>query len=136
MNEFFTCCFGGFIVLLFLGSDIPLVVTPRLFHMTSVLGSFEVVENLPEQMKLGLPNPLLFSQDTLYSAEQPGLYMLDTGRRIYLWQGWMEPDSDIPSEGTASGNNTGSGWNKIKNLKIGSKFSLFPESECVELVFC
>ena len=94
---------------LLLGSDDRSLETSRLFHMTSVLGSFEVVEILPDQMKLGVANPLLFSQDILYLSEQPGLYMLDTGRSIYLWQGWMEPDSDIPSEGTASGNNTGSG---------------------------
>ena len=38
-----------------------------------------------------------------------GLYMFDCGSTIYLWQGWIEPDSEIQSEGTGSGLNTGSG---------------------------
>ena len=47
-------------------------MTPRVFHMTSVLGRFEVNEIVPDNIKLSLVNPLLFSQNILYQAEQPG----------------------------------------------------------------
>ena len=43
-----------------------------MFHMTSVLGRFEVTEILPDQMRNAVVNPLLFNQAHLYEAEQPG----------------------------------------------------------------
>jgi len=52
--------------------DWRLTVTPRMFHMTSVLGRFEVTEILPDQMRSGLVNQLLFNQAQLYETEQPG----------------------------------------------------------------
>ncbi len=52
--------------------DWRLSSTPRLFHMTSVLGRFQVVEILPDQMRNGVVNPLLFNQAHLYEADQPG----------------------------------------------------------------
>jgi len=105
------------------GCDTVLSCTPRLFHMTSVLGSFEVSEVLPDQMKLKVTNPLLFNQKTLYEAEQPGLFMFDCGSLIWLWQGWLEPDSETPNEGTVSGANTGSGlvrWHAERRAAMSS----------------
>jgi len=88
--------------------DRPLSGCSRLFHMTSVLGKFEVNEVVSDQLKIDVPNPHLFNQDTLYSAEQPGLFMFDCGDVIYLWQGWTETDSNVGSEVTAAGTTTGS----------------------------
>ena len=54
------------------GGDISLSSSPRLFHMTSVLGSFEVKEVKSEYRKSGVVNNLLVEQALLYEAEQPG----------------------------------------------------------------
>ena len=42
--------------------DVRLPSTPRLFHMTSVLGAFEVTEVRPDWVHTGLTCPLLHSQ--------------------------------------------------------------------------
>ena len=54
-------------------NDIDLKSTPRLFNMTSVLGTFEVTEIKPDFRKMGVINSLLFNQAILYEAEQPGI---------------------------------------------------------------
>ena len=56
-------------------SDFKLTSSPRLYNMTSVLGTFEVNEVKSESVKLGSVNNLLFSQFLLYEAEQPGSYI-------------------------------------------------------------
>jgi len=68
-----------------------LAATPRCFHMTSVLGAFEVTEVRPDWVNTALTCPLLHSQARLYGADQPALYLLDCGQVLYLWQGWTPP---------------------------------------------
>lgn len=53
-------------------ADTKLSRSPRLYHMTSVLGSFEVNEVRPDTRKAGVVNNLLFDQFLLYDVEQPG----------------------------------------------------------------
>ena len=48
--------------------DVKLVGTPRLFHMTSVLGAFEVTEVRPDWVHTGLTCPLLHSQVRLLQS--------------------------------------------------------------------
>ena len=66
-------------------------------------------------------DPYLFCMDPdMRIASQPhvkyicfrfrlGLFLLDAGEVVYLWQGWQEPDSDLPSEGGGASTTTGSG---------------------------
>jgi len=86
--------------------DSKLKASPRLYHMTSVLGKFEVNEITPDFRKVGVINSLLFDQTTLYDAEQPALFMFDCGSTLYLWQGWTPVCS--PTE--LDSNTTGSGY--------------------------
>ena len=62
--------------------DLSLTASPQLYHMTSVLGSFEVNQVKSEYRKAGLVNNLMVDQALLYEAEQPGnfttLYTLNT----------------------------------------------------------
>lgn len=67
--------------------------TARLFLMNSLYGKFEVKEVLnPLRSENTCPYP--FFQFNLYDVEQPGLFMIDNDREIYLWQGWYESNSD------------------------------------------
>ena len=52
--------------------DLSLTASPQLYHMTSVLGSFEVNLVKSEYRKAGLVNNLMVDQALLYEAEQPG----------------------------------------------------------------
>ena len=52
--------------------DLSLSASPQLYHMTSVLGSFEVNMVKCEYRKAGLVNNLMVDQSLLYEAEQPG----------------------------------------------------------------
>ena len=127
--------------------DVRLPSTPRLFHMTSVLGAFEVTEVRPDWVHTGITCPLLHSQvDTkmnkagyfnkfesihqlqifqarLYSAEQPALFLLDAGTVLYLWQGWQpaaESEEDNPNLLTHA---TGSGevrWHAERRAAMGT----------------
>jgi supervillin len=103
--------------------DVPLASTPRLFHMTSVLGQFEVAEVVSDQLRLDVPNPLLYTQHILYSAEQPALYMMDCWDTIWVWQGWIQPDSAVGSETAGAGTTTGSGevrWHAERRAAMAS----------------
>jgi len=103
--------------------DKSLRATPRLFHMSSVHCKFEVAEVISDQLKLDIPNPLLFSQNLLYSAEQPALFMFDCWDRIWLWQGWIQPDSQVGSEAVGAGTTTGSGevrWHAERRAAMAS----------------
>ena len=53
--------------------DLSLTTSPQLYHMTSVLGSFEVNLVKSEYRKAGLVNNLMVDQALLYEAEQPGM---------------------------------------------------------------
>jgi len=103
--------------------DVRLPSTPRLFHMTSVLGAFEVTEMRPDWVHTGLTCPLLHSQMRLYSAEQPALFLLDAGTVLYLWQGWQpaaESEEDNPNLLTHA---TGSGevrWHAERRAAMGT----------------
>ena len=56
--------------------------------MSSVSGRFDVSEVLCPFRRLGVINTLAFNQSDLYDAEQPALFLLDTGSKMFLWQGW------------------------------------------------
>ncbi|XP_014471011.1 PREDICTED: supervillin-like isoform X2 [Dinoponera quadriceps] len=65
--------------------------TPRLYHLSSILKTLRAVEILcPHRADLATPFP--FSQDDLYQASQPALFLLDDKDVIWIWQGWW-PDS-------------------------------------------
>jgi len=103
--------------------DSRLEATPRMFHCTSVLGSFEVTEVRPDWVNTGRVCSLLHSQARLYSAEQPALFMFDCGTVLYLWQGWeaaceseeSNPNPLIP--GTGSG---GVRWHAERRAAMGT----------------
>ncbi|XP_039308928.1 uncharacterized protein LOC105192922 isoform X2 [Solenopsis invicta] len=65
--------------------------TPKLYHLYSVAKKFRATEILcPHRANLTTPFP--FSQDDLYQANQPALFLLDDENMIWIWQGWW-PDS-------------------------------------------
>ncbi|XP_011862595.1 PREDICTED: supervillin-like isoform X2 [Vollenhovia emeryi] len=65
--------------------------TPKLYHLSSISKKFRATEILcPYRADLTTPFP--FSQDDLYQANQPALFLLDDKNTIWIWQGWW-PDS-------------------------------------------
>ncbi|XP_077280924.1 supervillin isoform X1 [Temnothorax americanus] len=65
--------------------------TPKLYHLSSISKKFRATEILcPYRADLTTPFP--FSQDDLYQANQPALFLLDDKNAIWIWQGWW-PDS-------------------------------------------
>lgn len=101
--------------------------TVRLFMMSSLYGKFEVKEILnPLRSENVCPYP--FFQFNLYDVEQPGLFMIDNGSEIYLWQGWYESHSDENSKmHLASQKDATEGSTKIrynKNRRCGMETAL------------
>lgn len=74
----------------------------RLFEMNSVSGTFKSIEVLNPCRNLKLPAPFPFLQEDLYKSDQPGLFMLDAGSIIYLWQGWW-PEGTEDTENVVTG---------------------------------
>ena len=84
----------------------PPEISPKLFYMTAVSGSFEVTQVVCPFRKVDVLNPLAFNQEDLYEKEQPALFLLDTGDKLWLWQGWFPASPDPESN---DNNITGSG---------------------------
>ncbi|KAL3854898.1 hypothetical protein ACJMK2_014134 [Sinanodonta woodiana] len=76
--------------------------TLRLFHMTSVSGVFEVQEILNPSRTRDYFSPFPVIQADLYKASQPGLFLVDSGFEVYLWQGWW-PEGDKEQENVHTG---------------------------------
>ncbi|XP_014674756.1 PREDICTED: supervillin-like [Priapulus caudatus] len=76
--------------------DRPYDFSVRLFEMSSVAGVFEAKEMLCPSRVLKCPCPFPFLQSDLYreDASQPGLFLVDAGYVVYLWQGWWPWELD------------------------------------------
>jgi len=78
----------------------PTSKTPRLFYMSSTASAgqrFEVNEVLCPFRNIKVKvNSMPFRQEDLYIDEQPALFLLDTGVKLWLWQGWW-PETDCRS---------------------------------------
>ncbi|KAM4715273.1 supervillin-like isoform 1-T3 [Anableps anableps] len=73
--------------------------TPRLFRLSASSGMFEGEEQLyPARVTEGVM-AMPFLQESLYSAQQPALFLLDNRMEVYLWQG-RQPD-DTQCTGSA-----------------------------------
>ncbi|XP_072224636.1 supervillin isoform X2 [Leuresthes tenuis] len=60
--------------------------TPRLFHLSASSGRFQAKEL---QSPMRVPDVVMampFIQESLYSAPQPALFLLDNRLEVYLWQ--------------------------------------------------
>uniref|UniRef100_A0A3B5BDU7 Supervillin-like n=1 Tax=Stegastes partitus TaxID=144197 RepID=A0A3B5BDU7_9TELE len=67
--------------------------TPRLFRLSASSGVFEGEEQLyPARVTEGVM-AMPFLQESLYSAPQPALFLLDNRMEVYLWQGWQPEDT-------------------------------------------
>jgi len=118
--------------------DLTLTSSPQLYHMTSVLGTFEVNQVQSDFRKGGTVNNLMLDQSRLYGAEQPALFLVDCGVSLYLWQGWFPSD---PSTGEESVETTGSGgvrWQAERRAAMmtilsyaGAKYSSLPPLKLV-----
>ncbi|XP_076607832.1 supervillin isoform X2 [Chaetodon auriga] len=60
--------------------------TPRLFHLSAASGSFQAKELQSPTRLPGLLMAMPFVQESLYSAPQPALFLLDNRLEVYLWQ--------------------------------------------------
>ncbi|XP_052080646.1 uncharacterized protein LOC127718635 [Mytilus californianus] len=75
----------------------------RLFHMTSVSGTFDVQEILNPTRVPDLVSPFPVLQSDIYRTSQPELFMLDSGDVVYLWHGWWpEGTSEVENVQTGS----------------------------------
>ncbi|XP_023266730.1 supervillin-like isoform X2 [Seriola lalandi dorsalis] len=60
--------------------------TPRLFHLSASSGSFQGEELQSPGRLPGLVMAMPFVQESLYSVQQPALFLLDNRLEVYLWQ--------------------------------------------------
>ncbi|XP_040573145.1 uncharacterized protein [Lepeophtheirus salmonis] len=77
-------------------------MSPRLYSMTSVSGKFLVNEVLCPHREVRTLYSMPFNQADLYNSEQPALFLLDVGTKLWLWQGWW-PESETGSDGYKDG---------------------------------
>ncbi|XP_047428013.1 supervillin isoform X2 [Mugil cephalus] len=72
--------------------------TPRLFHLSASSGTFKAKELQSPTRLPGLVMAMPFVQESLYSAPQPALFLLDNRLEVYLWQrGQPEPTESSDS---------------------------------------
>ena len=72
-------------------ADIQLTTSVRLYHMTSVLGTFEVNEVKHEARNVASLNNLNLGQSVLYEMEQPGKIILQPEAKLLLKYGFLLP---------------------------------------------
>ncbi|XP_054285862.1 supervillin isoform X2 [Macrosteles quadrilineatus] len=63
--------------------------TTRMFLLTGVSGALTVCPVTPVCGHSQLASPFPYTQETLYDARQPALFLVDTGACVWLWQGWV-----------------------------------------------
>ncbi|XP_032218251.1 supervillin isoform X2 [Nematostella vectensis] len=91
----------------------PHQFTPRLYELSSATGKFMANEVLCPSRLEGKVCQFPFLQDDMYSAKQPGLFLLDNHYEVCIWEGWI-PEDDIDSL-------TGSGkqrWDNDRKLAM------------------
>ncbi|KAA0725355.1 Supervillin [Triplophysa tibetana] len=68
--------------------------TPRLFHLSASGGNFKAEEQFGPTQVSGTVMAMPFLQETLYSAPQPALFLVDNKMEVYLWQGQQPEDAE------------------------------------------
>lgn len=68
--------------------------TPRLFHLSTSSGRFKAEELQSPSRLPGVIMAMPFTQEPLYSAPQPALFLLDNRLEVYLWQREQPNKSD------------------------------------------
>ncbi|XP_057214187.1 supervillin isoform X2 [Triplophysa rosa] len=68
--------------------------TPRLFHLSASGGNFKAEEQFGPTQVSGTIMAMPFLQETLYSAPQPALFLVDNKMEVYLWQGQQPEDAE------------------------------------------
>ncbi|XP_067018746.1 uncharacterized protein [Acropora muricata] len=96
---------------------------PRLFELSSATGKFISSEVLCPSRSEPKLCPFPFIQEDLYTAKQPGLFIVDGYYDVYVWEGWMpEDDDDV---------RTGSGrqrWDRDRRLAMETALSYAKEA--------
>ncbi|XP_034251142.1 supervillin isoform X7 [Thrips palmi] len=77
--------------------------SPRLFHLTSLSGTFTATEVAGPCRNSKLTVPFPFQQSHLYGASQPAVFILDNGDSLWLWQGWWLSERDEEDGNAVSG---------------------------------
>ncbi|CAG2105359.1 unnamed protein product [Medioppia subpectinata] len=104
--------------------DSPLTFdyTPRLFHMTSSSGEFTAKEILCSYRSGHNVTPYPFTQEDVYSAQQPTFFLLDNHNQIFLWESKYGFGKDV-TEDTEANAATGSQnirWNAERKCALDS----------------
>ncbi|XP_075927117.1 supervillin isoform X3 [Petromyzon marinus] len=66
----------------------------KLYRTSSASGELVLVECTSNVSVPGAPSAMPFLQDDLYGVEQPALFVLQTSREAYVWQGWWPVDRE------------------------------------------
>ncbi|XP_054168360.1 supervillin-like [Oppia nitens] len=69
-----------------LDSPLTYKFSPRLYHLSSSSGEFTAKEILCSQRSCDYVTPYPFTQEDLYSAQQPTFFLLDNESQIFLWE--------------------------------------------------
>ncbi|XP_065211989.1 uncharacterized protein LOC135839744 isoform X2 [Planococcus citri] len=73
-------------------------VSPLLFNLSSNSGVFCATPIWSPCRHVQLTTAYPFLQEDLYSASQPALFLLDTGKVLWLWQGWWPERQKVLQE--------------------------------------
>ncbi|XP_078345017.1 uncharacterized protein LOC144630533 isoform X1 [Oculina patagonica] len=96
---------------------------PRLFELSSATGTFTSSEVLCPARSEPKLCPFPFLQEDLYTAKQPGLFIVDGYYEVYVWEGWMPEDDDD--------SRTGSGrqrWDRDRKLAMETALNYAKEA--------
>ncbi|XP_078475593.1 supervillin-like isoform X4 [Lampetra planeri] len=66
----------------------------KLYRTSSASGELVLVECTSNVSVPGALSAMPFLQDDLYGVEQPALFVLQTSREAYVWQGWWPVDRE------------------------------------------
>ncbi|XP_019857289.1 PREDICTED: supervillin-like [Amphimedon queenslandica] len=110
----------------------PASYTPRLFQLSGSTGWFRATEEThvacPEDISI-VPDHFPFTQETIYTAVQPAVFLIDAHSVLYLWFGWWpEQKNALLREKNAFSGTAMSRWAQEKKLSLETALNYAKES--------
>ncbi|XP_011406645.2 PREDICTED: uncharacterized protein LOC100639454 [Amphimedon queenslandica] len=110
----------------------PASYTPRLFQLSGSTGWFRATEEThvacPEDISI-VPDHFPFTQETIYTAVQPTVFLIDAHFVLYLWFGWWpEQKNALLREKNAFSGTAMSRWAQEKKLSLETALNYAKES--------
>ena len=105
-----------------IGSQLSYSYSPRLFNFSSSSGEFKAKEILCTYRSVQNVCPYPFTQEDLYSAQQPTFFLFDNQNQIFLWESKFAFTKE-PNDESEANTTTGSlniRWNAERKCALDS----------------